>query len=55
MRTDGLQRRNLASEVRNLDGYRQLLAERSGREVVPNPTEPGRELAEQLRALGYTE
>lgn len=55
MRTDHLQRRNLAPEAANLDRYRELVARRPGRQqAAPNPVERDEELAEQLRSLGYT-
>ena len=55
MRTDPLQRRNLAGEADGLDAYRRLLAVRSGLEARPNPVERDTELIEQLRSLGYAE
>jgi len=56
MRTDPLQRRNLAGEADGgLDAYRRLLAVRSGLEAGPNPAERDTELIEQLRSLGYAE
>jgi arylsulfatase A-like enzyme len=55
MRTDRLQRRNLAPEAAGLESYRQLVARRSVRETAPNPIEPDEELSRQLRSLGYAE
>jgi arylsulfatase A-like enzyme len=53
--TDQLQRQNLARQAADLDGYRELVARRPGRQqVAPNPIERDEELAAQLRSLGYT-
>jgi hypothetical protein len=55
MRSDHLQRQNLAPEEESLESYRQLVARRSIRETAPNPIDPYEELARQLRSLGDAE
>lgn len=55
MRTDRSQRRNLAPEAADLDGYRRLIARRSAQNAAPNPMQPDEKLVEQLRSLGYAE